>query len=210
MKGHFITFEGGDGAGKTTLIQSLHKALLERGHDVIETRAPGGTEAGKVIRKLLLHPDEVLAPRAELLLFLADRSQQLEKVILPALREGKVVLCDRYNDSTIAYQGYARGFDVATVEDLCSFATDHLKPHLTLYLDLDPEVGLERVKNASDGKDQIEAEALSFHQTIRKAFHTIAEKEPTRFQILDAAQSKEDVFQEAMRLIDVHCFAANP
>lgn len=201
----FITFEGGDGAGKSTLIERVNEMLLKNGHSVIQTRAPGATAPGKVMRELILHPPEQpLVPLAELFLYLGDRSQHVEKIIRPALNVGQVVLCDRYNDSTIAYQGGARGFTLEKVEELCHFATGGLQPDLTLYLDLDPKIGLERVKGK---KDQIEAEDISFHQKIRDSFHEIGRKDPSRFKIIDATQSKDAVFEEAMHLIDVHCFA---
>ncbi len=208
-KGCFITFEGGDGAGKSSLIIGLHAALIDRGFDVIQTRAPGGTEPGRVIRDLLLHPQEPVVRKAELFLYLADRAQHVEKVIKPALAEGKVVLCDRYNDSTVAYQGGARGFGLEAIKDLCSFATEGLDPDLTLYLDLDPEVGLERVRSANGSKDQIEAEDIEFHQKIRDSFHQIAKENSSRFQLVDASQPRETVFEEALKIIDRHCFASN-
>ncbi|MDN3506260.1 MAG: dTMP kinase [Simkaniaceae bacterium] len=207
MSGHFITFEGGDGAGKSSLIIGLHAALIEKGYEVMQTRAPGGTEPGKVIRELLLHPNEPVVGKAELFLFLADRAHHVQKVIRPALEEGKIVLCDRYNDSTIAYQGGARGFGMDRVTDLCAFATENLEPNLTIYLDIDPEVGLQRVKEATGRKDQIEAADVATHKKIRQAFLELGQKNPSRFQIIDGAKSKEEVFQEALRLIDEHCFA---
>jgi dTMP kinase len=207
MKGYFITFEGGDGAGKSSLIISLHAALIERGYDVMQTRAPGGTEAGKVIRNLVLHPHEPVVPEAELFLYLADRAEHVAKVIRPALEQGKVVLCDRYNDSTVAYQGGARGFGLEKVEQLCSFASGDLVPNLTIYLDLDPAIGMERIKKAQETKDQIEAEDLSFHHKIRETFHQIAKKHPERFRLIDAEAPKEIVFEQALKLIDAHCFA---
>lgn len=207
MKGYFITFEGGEGAGKTSLIISLHAALIEKGYEVMQTRAPGGTEPGKVIRELLLHPTEPVVPEAELFLYLADRAQHVSKVIRPALSQGKVVLCDRYNDSTVAYQGGARGFGLDRVESLCHFATGGLTPNLTIYLDLDPEIGMERIKKAQATKDQIEAEDLSFHRKIRQTFREIAKKHPARFRILDATAPKETVFEQALKLIDAHCCA---
>ena len=209
VKGHFITFEGGDGAGKSSLIISLHAALIEKGHDVMQTHAPGGTEPGKILRELILHPHEPVVAKAELFLYLADRAQHVEKVLIPALDAGKVVLCDRYNDSTIAYQGVGRGFGFERVRELCRFATQDLQPNLTIYLDIDPEIGLQRIKDATGRKDQIEKESIEFHQNIRKAFHKIGEQNPTRFQIIDGSQSREAVFEEALKLIDVHCFAAN-
>jgi len=207
VKGHFITFEGGEGAGKSSLIISLHAALIDKGLNVIQTRAPGGTEPGKVIRELLLHPQEPVVSKAELFLYLADRAQHVEKVIKPCLEEGKVVLCDRYNDSTIAYQGAARGFGLEKVQKLCDFASGGLQPSLTIYLDIDPEIGLERIKAATGRKDQIEQETIEFHKRIREAFHTIAKKNPHRFQIIDASKLREEVFEEALRLIDVNVLA---
>jgi len=191
----FITFEGGEGAGKTTLIQRIYDEFEKRGKKAMKTRAPGGTITGNLVRDILLHKDG-LCPRAELLLFLADRSQHVDEVILPALKKGIVVLCDRFNDSTMAYQGGARGFDPEWVQKLCSFATQNLQPDLTLYLDLDPQEGLKRVHHRT--KDRIEAESLSFHQKIREAYLAIAKKEPKRFHILNASQSPDDVFAQAL------------
>ncbi len=200
MKGVFITFEGGEGAGKSTLIDRLYEALRAQGRAVLKTRAPGGTRAGEAIRALLLNKEGTpLIPRAELLLFLADRAQHVEEIITPALQKDQIVLCDRYNDSTIAYQGIARGLGKEEVRKLCTFATGGLDPHLTFYLDLDPATGLKRLKQ---GKDRIEAEKLSFHEKIRAAFHQIAKEEKKRLRILDAAQSPDQVFHQAMEGID--------
>lgn len=202
-EGLFITFEGGDGAGKTTLIDKVFDHLKKSGEAVFKTRAPGGTEMGKEIRNLLLHKqDSPLSKRCELLLFLADRAQHVDEQILPALQTGQVVLCDRFNDSTIAYQGGARGLTPEVVSHLCNFACNGLSPDLTLYLDLDPKIGFERVKNAGMAKDRIESETLEFHQKIREAFQQIAKNEPTRFRILDASKTSEEVFQRAKEMID--------
>lgn len=207
MKGHFITFEGGDGAGKSTLIEHLFSVLKDRGHRVITTRAPGGTLPGQMIRHLLLNARAPLVSRCELLLFLADRAQQVETIILPALHEGKIVLCDRYNDSSIAYQGVARGLDLSSVELLCRFASLHLEPDLTIYLDLDPQIGLDRLKLIGEEKDRIEQENLDFHNKIREAFLAIARTSPQRFHCIDASFPKEIVFKNALKLIDEYCFA---
>lgn len=208
-RGIFITFEGGDGAGKTTLIDQLYLDLQTRKLPVLKTRAPGGTEVGKQIRNLLLHTEKnTLDQRCELFLFLADRAQHVEEVILPALAKGIIVLCDRYNDSTIAYQGGARGFSSEWVNNLCSFACQDLKPHLTLYLDLDPAIGAQRAKKAGLQKDRIESEELPFHQKIRDAFREISKQDPHRFQILDASNPAQDVFHLAKEKIDAlisHC-----
>ncbi|MBS0604054.1 MAG: dTMP kinase [Verrucomicrobia bacterium] len=202
-KGLFITFEGGDGAGKTTLIDKIYSALQKGKRSVFKTRAPGGTEVGKEIRNLLLHKhDADLAKRCELLLFLADRAQHVEELIRPALKKGQIVLCDRFNDSTIAYQGGARGFTAGLVGNLCNFACDGLQPDLTLYLDLDPRIGFERARKAGLSKDRIESETLKFHQNIRKAFKQIAKKEPKRFIIIDASKTPEEVYTQAKEKID--------
>ncbi|MES2344745.1 MAG: dTMP kinase [Chlamydiota bacterium] len=197
----FITFEGGDGAGKTTLIERVYQALKARGENVMKTRAPGSTAAGSVIRELLLHHEEPLCSQAELLLYLADRAEHVSKIIKPALEQNIIVLCDRFNDSTVAYQGAGRGLDPHFVCNLAHFATQNLEPDLTLYLDLDPEVGLDRVKKAGMSKDKIESEKLEFHQKIRAAFHTIAKNEPTRFHVIDASESPDRVFQKAFAII---------
>lgn len=197
----FITFEGGEGAGKTTLIERLYKALKGQKKSVIMTRAPGGTDLGHEIRNLLLHHKE-MSPRAELLLFMADRAEHTDEVIKPALKKGKIVLCDRYNDSTVAYQGYGRGFGEKWARELCSFATDDVQPDLTFYLDLKPEEGLKRVSHRS--KDRIEKEKLAFHRKIRKAYLGIAKKEPKRFHVLDASKNPNEVFQDAWRLISTY------
>jgi dTMP kinase len=198
----FISFEGGEGAGKSTLIQRIYEECLTKKKPVLLTRAPGGTMTGELIRHLLLHHDEKdISSRCELFLFLADRAQHVEQVIRPALKEGKIVLCDRFNDSTVAYQGGARGFDPDWVRKLSLFATDNLEPDLTLYLDIDPHEGLKRVQRS---KDRIEKEDLSFHEKIRSAYLEIAKKEPKRFHVLDASQSPDDVYRQAQALLRPH------
>jgi dTMP kinase len=198
----FISFEGGEGAGKTTLIDRLYDKLTQSGKKVIKTIAPGGTGAGALIRQILLDKKEVpLCYRSELLLFLADRAQHVEEVIIPALKSETVVLCDRFNDSTIAYQG-VRGFDTPWLRTLCSFATNNLHPDLTFYLDIDPQKGLHRVKHRT--QDRIEEEALSFHEKIRTAYLHIAQEEPTRFHILPADRTPEDVFLSALKILNAY------
>jgi len=196
----FISFEGGEGAGKTTLIGRIDAELSAQGRKTLVTRAPGGTPTGNHIREILLHKDH-MSPRCELLLFLADRSQHVDEVIFPALEKGITVLCDRFNDSTIAYQAGARGFELAWVQKLCAFATKNLQPDLTLYLDLDPEEGFKRM---SRPKDRIEEAGLDFHRKIRAAYLAIAGAEPERFYVLDASQTPEKVFQEALHVLSSH------
>ncbi len=203
MKGLLITFEGGDGAGKTTLIESVYRTLKEQGRNVALTRAPGGTPAGLEMRKLLLNGGEIpLTSRAELLLFLADRAEHVDRYIRPKLKEGEIILCDRFNDSTIAYQGIARGLSPQKVAELCDFACNGLSPNLTLYLNLDPKVGLARVRQEGKGADRIEAEELAFHKKIQSAYLDLANQDPERLKVLDAGQTKETLHQQAMELID--------
>ena len=201
MDGIFITFEGGEGAGKSTLMKGIHQRFLDAGKIVLQTRAPGGTSFGEKIRSMLLHEEKALNKKTELFLFLADRAHHVEEVIRPALLEGKVVLCDRYNDSTVAYQGVARELDPLFVRSLCSFATGDLEPDLTFYLDIDPLVGLERAERSSGSKDRMESESISFHQKIRKAFHSMAQKEPSRIRQLDATVSSDILLKEATELL---------
>lgn len=200
QRGLLITFEGGEGAGKTTLIERLFIDLSERGLPVVKTRAPGGTEIGIRIRELLLHAQGCpIDPRCELFLFLADRAQHVQEVLLPALAAGRIVLCDRFNDSTLAYQSGARGFHEERVRDFCRFACQGLEPDLTFYLDLDPRLGFKRAKRT---KDRIEAETLAFHDTIRRSFQSLVAKEPKRCRLLDASGSAETVFLSAKGALD--------
>lgn len=196
----FISFEGGEGVGKTTLMERFYRELLSQGKKVLKTRAPGGTAVGNLIREIVLHKkSSFLSGHAELFLFLADRAQHVEEIIKPALASHTIVLCDRFNDSTVAYQGGARGFGEEWVRKLCAFATQELQPDLTFYLDLDPQEGLLRMRNRT--KDRIEEESLKFHENIRRVYLQIAEKEPGRFHVLDASQSSEQVYVQAVALM---------
>jgi dTMP kinase len=200
MQGLFITFEGGEGAGKTTLIEEISRALISKGLSVLKTREPGGTKLGENIRTLLLHHTDPVSPYAELCLFLASRAQHILEVIGPALEEGKVVLCDRFNDSSVAYQGAARGLGMEKVGEFCEFVSQGLKPHLTLYLDLSPELGLIRAAKARK-QDRIESETILFHHRIREAYISIHQADQHRFRLINATMPPERVFQEAMKLI---------
>lgn len=193
-----ITFEGGEGAGKTTLIEQVFAYLKAEGFPVLHTRAPGGTPLGTALRHLLLDHPHKISSRSELFLFLADRAQHVEEIIRPALEKEQIVLCDRFNDSTLAYQG-ARGFDTAWLQKLLSFACNGITPQLTLYLDCDVEIGFQRVQRT---KDRIESEERAFHEKIRTLFLQIAKEEPSRFVLLDAACSPQEVFSQAKKEID--------
>ncbi|HEV8052982.1 MAG TPA: dTMP kinase [Parachlamydiaceae bacterium] len=207
----FITIEGGEGAGKTTLINFFERNLQDWGFTVVKTREPGGTLLGNDIRNWLLnrHESIKIGAKAELLMFLAARAQHIEEVIVPAIAAGKIVICDRFNDSTIAYQGVGRGLGLAFVQDLCNDICGQTVPDLTFYLDVDPKIGLQRTKrtskeNARAGEvDRIEAEALEFHQRVRNAFAEIAQSEPERFISVDASQSQEIVTNTCKRLLAV-------
>ena len=194
----FITLEGPEGSGKSSQLPDLAEFLRGQGWDVLTTREPGGTPIGDQIRQILMRLDnQELHPRTEILLFLASRAQLVEQVIKPALREGKLVLSDRFGDSTLAYQGYGHGIDLATLRAMLDFATDMLKPDLTLLLDVDVEIGLQR-KRKEDEWNRLDAYELAFHQRVREGYHELCRQEPERWRVIDAMQPKEAV-QIALR-----------
>lgn len=209
-KGLFITLEGGEGSGKSTLINQLAASLKSQGRQVVVTREPGGSTLGNTIRQWLLNDDATVkvGAQAELLLFLAARAQHIEELIRPSLEAGAIVLCDRFNDSTIAYQGAARELDPTIVKQLCRMICKDIQPQLTLLLDLSPEVGLQRTKkltkeNASSGQlDRIEAETHGFHERVRAGFLSLAKEEPTRIRCLDATKPQQHVYEEAWKIIE--------
>lgn len=183
MSGYFIVFEGGEGAGKSTQEALLTEALEQRGLTVTRTREPGGTPAGEEIRRVVLSPEfEGLDPRAEALLFAAARGEHVARVIRPALERGEVVICDRYLDSSVAYQGFARGLGPRRIRDLSLWATNELLPDLTIVLDIDPADGLGRFTE----RDRLEAEPLDYHRQVRAAYLALAEEDPERYLVLDA------------------------
>lgn len=189
----FVTLEGPEGAGKSTLIASLAEAIRARGKSVVATREPGGGPMGPAIRRLLL--DSTSVPQAaELFLFLADRADHVAAVIRPALERGDVVLCDRFSDSTIVYQGYARGFPIDEVRRLCDLSSGGLKPDLTLLLDLPVSDGLSRITS----KDRLDSEPVEFHERVRAGFLAEAGREPHRWHTLDATLPASRVLEEAL------------
>jgi dTMP kinase len=186
----FIAFEGGEGAGKSTQEALLADHLRQLGHTVVRTREPGGTPAAEAIRDILLAPKFTgLDPHAEALLFAAARGEHAAAVIRPALVRGDIVICDRYIDSSIAYQGVGRGLGVEPVRELSLWATNALVPDLTILLDVDPVVGLSRLSNP----DRMEAEPIAFHQSVRDGFLALAHAEPDRYLVLDAARPAADI-----------------
>lgn len=193
----FISFEGPEGAGKSTLITRLQAELERRNHQVLTTREPGAGPLGQAIRKLLLE-GEAIPPLSELFLFLADRANHVETIIQPALRQGKIVLCDRHADSTIVYQGYARGLDLTFLREANLRATQSLRPDLIFLLDIDPQIGLTRQTT----KDRLDNENINFHQKVRDGFLSEANREPARWAKINAAQTPEEVFREAWTAIE--------
>ncbi len=197
----FITLEGPEGSGKSTQIKRLAKRLEEMGYSVITTREPGGTPIGDQIRQVLVRMEnKELHPRTEILLFLAARAQLVEQVIKPALQDGKIILCDRYGDSTLAYQGYGHGLDLEQLRRMLDFATDHLQPDLTILLDLDVKTGLMR-KKAEDEWNRLDAYEALFHERVREGYLQLAREEPERWRIVDASQTIDAVQEDLFRII---------
>ena len=189
----FITFEGGEGSGKSTQIASLNKKLKNNTIPVILTREPGGTPLSEYIRNLLKWTDAYISPETELLMFNASRAQLLTEVIKPNLKSEKIVICDRNADSTTAYQGYGRGLDLEMVKTINNTTTHGLKPDLTILLDISPEEGFQRIKGRV--KDHFEKEDRTFHQRVRQGYLQLATEEPQRWLVIDARLSKEKIKQ---------------
>jgi dTMP kinase len=198
-RGLFISFEGGEGCGKSTQIAALKAHLEAEGHAVLQTREPGGTPLGESVRNLLQH-DEAgmgMSPESELLLFAASRAQHVRELIAPAIAEGKIVLCDRFMDSTTVYQGVARAIDAKQVAAINKFAVGQTKPDLTILIDLPPEIGLARVHARSHGQlDRMEQEAIEFFEAVRKGYLDLAAEEPERFVLLDGSLKIEELSQQ--------------
>jgi dTMP kinase len=209
----FVTFEGPEGAGKSTALKLVAEKLIGLGKSVLTTREPGGGPLGKRIRQILLEEGDV-SPETELLLFLADRANHVQTIVLPALDAGQVVLCDRHADSTIVYQGYARGLDIEFLRSANHFATKGLVPDITLLFDLDPKIGLERLNivesNSSESAEsrrdvnRLDREPLEFHTKVREGFLKIASEQPNRFVVLNAEKPSEEIAQDALNAILDH------
>jgi len=195
----FITLEGGEGVGKTTQQALLAERLQREGYACVSTREPGGTALGEALREILLHGDP-LTPLAELFLYAADRAEHVQKCILPALAAGQVVVCDRFTDSTLAYQGYGRGLDLEKIRQLNHLATGGLQPHLTLWLDLAPEVGLARSRLG----DKLEQEHLEFHRRVYRGFQALAAAEPQRIVRIPGEGSPAEVATRIWAAIRPH------
>jgi len=209
MRGLFITFEGCEGSGKSTHSERIYQALIRKGYPVLLTHEPGGTKISDKIRELLLTKEDVVSmdnivPNAELMLYLASRAQHVEELIIPALKGGKVVLCDRFSDTTIAYQGYGRELDLDVLYAFNNFIAHGLIPDHTILLDIEPKVGIERSKRlkkayASEGElDRMESQSIKFHNSVRKGYLEIARKESKRFQVYNTAKPVEDTYNEIL------------
>lgn len=191
-KGLFITFEGADGCGKTTQINLLKEYLENQGYEVVLTREPGAKGLGEKVREILLNYDGVVSDRCESFLFLADRAQNIDIIVNPAVAAGKIVLCDRHIDSTVAYQGFGRGLDIKRIKMLNDIATNGRKPDLTIVFDIDVETSMKRVGKE---KDRMESAGIEFHNRVRNGYLEIAKEEPERIKVVNAAASIDVVFE---------------
>lgn len=199
----FITLEGPEGSGKTTAVEAAVKALEEKGYQIVRTREPGGTPIAEQIRNVILDKTNTnMDPRTEALLYAASRRQHLVEKVWPALKEGKIVICDRYLDSSLAYQGGARGLGVDNILNVNLFATENTYPDLTLLFDITPEEGLKRISaNASREVNRLDLEKLEFHHKVRDTFLSLAKRYPERYVIIDASKSREEVAKQTLDAI---------
>lgn len=204
VNGTLISFEGPEGAGKSSILEAILPLLEEKGIPYITTREPGGVDIAEKIRQVILDPDHTsMDAKTELLLYIASRRQHLVERVLPALAAGKVVFMDRFIDSSVAYQGYGRGLSVEDIEWLNQFATDGLKPDLTLYFDLDVEEGLARIaRNQEREVNRLDLEGLELHYKVRQGYLALAEKEPERIVKIDASQSFETVLADVLTILE--------
>jgi len=204
----FITFEGVEGSGKTTQIQRLKRYLTHKGFHCKVTREPGGPSISEKIRKILLDPDHrEMLPLSELFLYEASRAQHIHEVIKPSLKKGMIVLCDRFNDATLAYQGYGRGIDRQLIKKLNRFASQGINPDLTFLLDCPSDIGLKRALQRNqilknEKEDRFEREEIHFHQRVRRGYLSIAKNEPNRIKVIDTRIGAEEVFEKIREIVD--------
>ncbi len=197
-QGLFITFEGPDGCGKTTQMKLLAEYFTKNGKEVVLTREPGGKGLGEKVREILLNYDGEVSDRCESFLFLADRAQNIDIIVNPAVKAGKIVLCDRHIDSTVAYQGYGRGLDIERINMLNNLATNGKKPDLTFVFDVDVETSMKRVGKE---KDRMESAGVEFHNRVRQGYLELAKQEPQRIKVIDATKSIEEIHKKVVSLI---------
>ena len=202
MNGKFITFEGPEGSGKTSVIIGVEQYLTKEGYSILTTREPGGIKIAEEIRTIILDNKNIeMDAHAEALLFAASRSQHFNEKILPALANNKIILCDRFIDSSLAYQGHARGLGIDKVYEINKFAIGDVLPELTLFIDVPPSVGLKRVFSNSRKVDRLDLESLKFHEKVYEGYMIIAEKYENRFKIVDGTQPVEKVIEDAIKII---------
>ena len=198
-EGLFITFEGADGCGKTTQIELLNEYLIKKGYKTLLTREPGAKGLGVKLREILLNYDGEVSPNCESFLFLADRAQHIDCIIKPAMKEGKIILCDRHTDSTVAYQGYGRGLDLGRINMLNEIATSGLKPDLTIVFDIDVETSMQRVGKE---KDRMESAGVEFFNKVRQGYLEIAKNEPQRVKVISSSDTIEKIHKKVVELIE--------
>lgn len=194
---YFISFEGGEGSGKTTIIEMLAKELINLGYDLVKTREPGGSKIAEEIRTIILNNENTnMDYKTEALLFAASRRQHLKEVIIPALEEEKIVICDRFVDSSLAYQGYARGLGIEEIYEINKYAIGNVFPDLTLYIDVDPNVGLSRAKGRGRKVDRLDLEKLSFHELVREGYLEVAKRYPERVKIINGNRDIKEIYND--------------
>ena len=201
MKGKFITVEGSDGSGKTSFINFATEYLKEKGYKVITTREPGGTEFSEKVRKLLFDSSNDIDAKTERLLFCASRRDHIVKKILPHVNDGYIVICDRFVDSSVAYQSYGRGLSKQDILDINSYATDNLDPDLTLYFCVDVEVGLARTKNRDDN-NRMDQESLDFYKNVKRGYDDLSRENTERIKVIDASDTYENVQKQALAILE--------
>jgi dTMP kinase len=202
-QGQFITVEGPDGAGKSTILKELYRKLIEEGFEVVQTREPGGVSIAEQIREVILNKDNTAMDiRTEALLYAAARRQHLVEIVIPALEKGSIVICDRFIDSSLAYQGNGRGIGMTEVMNINQFAIEDKMPDLTLYFDISPEEGLKRIAR-HDGREvnRLDLESLDFHQKVYEGYQSLIKQYPDRIKVIDASKSKEEVFEQAYDIV---------
>lgn len=201
--GYLISFEGGEGSGKSTVLKKLADYLSQQGHKVVCTREPGGIEIAEQIRNIILDKKNVkMDAKTEALLYAAARRQHLVEKVIPALEKGKIVLCDRYLDSSLTYQGYARGLGIEEILSINQFAIDGYMPHLTLFLDVPPEVGLTRIQKDDEREvNRLDLESMDFHRKVREGYYQLLERFPERIKKINAEHDIETVFKEVLSVV---------
>lgn len=202
FKKRFITFEGGDGTGKTTLIEKLALDLESLGYEIVKSREPGGSRISEQIRNVILDIENTeMDYMTEALLYAASRRQHLEEIIKPALNSGKIVILDRYVDSSLAYQGYARNLGIDKVYAINNYAIDGFFPDLTIYIDVDPVIGISRIKNNHRDMDRLDLEKIEFHKLVREGYLRVSEMFPERIKVVDGNRKLEEIYEEIKKIV---------